>query len=139
MKTTAMVDLDKVPGRESPARPRNLQLCNEELIMSDKLQKENDSLVEQVRTLANTDARLSMVASSAAHARGLHIHLRLGQDHFVDPEIRDPKILAEVVKAFEAGCRFGSDNGIRRNQAILREAFGLSTDADGFFRDFDRD
>ena len=89
-------------------------------------QADNDAIVEAVKKATGTSARLSMTASNERFARGLQIYRGPYQHHRVETEIRDIKVLTEIVKAFDAAWRMGHDAGVRTNQAQMRDALGLS-------------
>lgn len=98
--------------------------------MTEDLQVENDKIVAAVKELLNGDpyVRLTMLASNNSPFRGLHIHCGLGQDHYVNENIRDPQVLAEIVKGFQAGQRIGREDGVKEIRSNMLSILGVSVE-----------
>jgi hypothetical protein len=93
-------------------------------------QKQNDEILVELRKHYPSAPRLTMTASNNLGFRGLHLHLGLGKDHYVNDGIRDLTALLEIVKGFMAGHTIGMGDGMNVVQARLHNALGFDVDSD---------
>lgn len=104
-------------------------------------QAENDGLVAEVRKLLETGfclptayLGLYMNANACVGSRGLHINNGLGRDHYVHEGIRDPFVLAEIVRSYVTGHNDGTKDGMNMCEQRQREAMGVYEDDEGYLR-----
>jgi hypothetical protein len=97
-----------------------------------KIQSENEEILAELKHyFPNYLPRLTMTQNSNVGFRGLHIHMGLGKDHFVADEIRDVKVLIEIVRAFGAAHLIGHNEGIEDNRNAIISALGITIEGSG--------
>jgi hypothetical protein len=99
-------------------------------IMTDvEIQVENDVIIAELKKhFPNHRPRLTMTQSNGYGFRGLHIHMGLGQDHFVVDQIRDINVLIQIVRAFGAAHRIGRADGVAENRGQFMSALGITVE-----------